>query len=208
MTKRVEQALISAEKHPDDGQAKEVLQQLEQERAEKQRERDEAKQKVQAAVEQLTQRSQLVRIVVVYDPEDEAGYKKLSKHLALLIRNQTISITPSGHPPANEEADKWLFTQINRADLVLLLVSSNLFAMPNYEGIEAQTLQLREANRLSVIPIWLSNVFMDQFSKLKQYGGLPRHKKFISKFGDQDEAYTEVAKGIYEVVKSIVEKKK
>ncbi|NJM68846.1 MAG: TIR domain-containing protein [Scytonema sp. RU_4_4] len=144
------------------------------------------------------QSSQSVEVFVSYSHKDENLLKRLEAHLSILKRQGVISlwhdrkITP-GREWANE-----IDSNLNTADIILLLVSVNFFESDYCYGIELKrALERHEAGVARVIPIIIRPVDWQNapFAKLN---ALPKDGKPVTTWRNRDEAFVDVARGIRE----------
>ena len=106
------------------------------------------------------------------------------------------------HDWCRTEWEQQIDEHLNRAQIILLLISANFLASPYCSGIEMKrAMERHEANEARVIPVILRSVHWKDvpFAKLQM---LPTDGKPIasSRWHNQDEAFTNVAEGIRKVI--------
>lgn len=139
-----------------------------------------------------------------YAHEDEAHLARLQTHLTLLKRENKIS---EWYDRKISPGDNWehvIREQFERARFILLLVSANFIASDYCWGIEVRrALEKHAQHEATVIPIILSPADWRSapFGKLQ---ALPANGKPITTWGNRDQAWTEVAKGIRSVIDRLI----
>ena len=101
--------------------------------------------------------------------------------------------------------DKWasdIDDNFQSADFILLLVSADFLASDYCYGIEMQTALAREAKgETRLVPVILRACDW-QDAPFGELQGLPKNMKPVTSWPNQDEAWTDVAKGIKKVVEN------
>jgi hypothetical protein len=135
-----------------------------------------------------------------YAHEDEALRDKLAKHLKLLERQGVIKAWHDRNITAGEEWKDAIDNHLESANVILLLVSSDFLASDYCYDIELKrALERHESNEARVIPIILRSVDWhgSTFGKLT---ALPKDGKAITSWSNEDEAFTDVVKGLRRVI--------
>lgn len=143
------------------------------------------------------------RVFFSYSHDDEQHRGQLDKHLALLRRQGLIETWHDRHIPAGGELDDHIDQEINRADIILLLVSASFLASNYcYSKEMARAMQRHEAGEARVVPIIVRDCDWHSapFGKLK---ALPTDGKPIVSWTNFDAAYTDVAKEIRRLVEPV-----
>lgn len=136
------------------------------------------------------------RVFISYAHADEAYRDQLDKQLAILKRAGIVEIWHDRRLIAGEEWDHGIKAELERADIILLLVSPDFIASDYINDIEiARAMERHHAGSACVIPVILRPCIWDlaPFAKLQ---ALPKDAKAISKWANPDEAYMDVANGI------------
>lgn len=144
-----------------------------------------------------------VRIFYSYAREDEAYVRKLEGHLASLRREGSVKTWGRHDIRAGEDWRSRVDTEIERADVVLLLLSGDFLASDAcYEFELGRTRERFERNELHVVPILLRPVDAGTlwFTRLD---ALPRGGQAIASSADQDDAWRGVVNEIRRVVGQI-----
>jgi formylglycine-generating enzyme required for sulfatase activity len=134
-----------------------------------------------------------------YAHEDEKLQAALIKHLALL----PIESWHDRRITAGEEWRSEIDTHLKSAQIILLLISSDFLASEYCLDIELKlSLQRHERGEARVIPVMLRPVDWHDadFGKL---AALPSNGQPITTWKNQDEAFTNVAKGLRQVIQEL-----
>jgi hypothetical protein len=141
-----------------------------------------------------------LKIFVSYAHEDEAMKTELDKALVALKRNKKIDVWQDHQLLAGQEWDKGIKDELLAADIILLLISVD-FNNSRYiwEQELAVAMQRHEKDEARVIPVILRTCDWHDmpYGKLQ---ALPSGAKPVKQFADPDEAYTDIAIGIRNVV--------
>lgn len=140
-----------------------------------------------------------------YSHKDESLRDELAKHLTILERQGAIASWHDRKILPGEEWDYQINENLNSADIILLLVSSDfLFSNYCWDVELKKAIERHQARETCVIPIILRSVDWSgaPFAKLQ---ALPKNgEPVVSKYWhSQDEAFTDVAKGIRLVAEKI-----
>jgi hypothetical protein len=137
-----------------------------------------------------------INLFYAYAEEDEKFRIQLENHLSLLKREGIIS---SWHFRMLIGGDEWrgeIDHNINNSQIILLLISSDFISSDYCYDVEMRTaMQLHNSQKARVIPVILRPVDWQTspFSKLQ---ALPTGAKPVTKWSNQDEAFSDVAQGI------------
>jgi hypothetical protein len=150
---------------------------------------------------------QAIKVFYSYAHEDKALRDELEKHLMALKRQGLIEQWHDRDISAGKDLKHEIDTNLNSAQIILLLISKNFIHSDYCYGIElSRAIQRCEANEATIIPILLRPCDWEglPFSK---YQVLPKNQHPISSrhWHNQDEAFREVAKGIREIVQQFID---
>src|SRR5712691_1471711 len=137
-----------------------------------------------------------VEVFYSYAHEDETFRNELEKHLSLLRRQGLITAWHDRHILPGIDWAQAIDEHLERASVILLLISADFLASDYCYGIEMQrALQRHQANEARVIPILLRPVDWKDapFARLQV---LPTNAKPITAWNNQDEAFADVAADI------------
>lgn len=137
-----------------------------------------------------------VKLFISYSHRDEKYRLSLESHLSILKRQGVISewhdrkITPGSY--WEREIDK----NINNADIILLLISSDFISSDYcYEKELDTAINQHETQQSIVIPIIIRPTDWDDTS-FSAIQALPKDGVAVSKWSDEDEAWLSVIQGI------------
>jgi formylglycine-generating enzyme required for sulfatase activity len=149
---------------------------------------------------------QPIEVFFSYSREDKPLRDKLEKHLVSLKRQGVISLWHDREIVAGSEWEEEIDRHLKTADIILLLVSPDFVASKYcYEVELPDAIARHEAAEAYVVPILLrptagwKNL---SFAKLQVY---PSGGKAVTLWGNEDEAYVDVAEGIAIAVAQLLE---
>lgn len=140
------------------------------------------------------------KTVICYAREDKVFREELERHLSNLRRQQFIISWSDREIAPGAEWRKEIDTQLNAADLILLLISADFMSSEYGYSVEMQqALQRHNAGLARVIPILLHAVDWKNapFSELQM---LPEDARPIAQWRDRDEAWNSVVQEIRRVL--------
>lgn len=138
-----------------------------------------------------------------YSHKDEGLRDQLEAHLALLKNQGLITAWYDRRIVAGDEVDEQIFSKLETADIILLLVSSDFISSPYcYSREMARAMELHEAGQARVIPVILRHCMWHAapFGKLM---AAPKDGKPVSSWPDRDEALADVAKEVSKAVQAM-----
>lgn len=145
-----------------------------------------------------------VEVFISYHEKDNDLREELEKHLASLQREKTITSWSDRQIVPGLDIKGEIDKSLNRAGLILLLVSSDFIASKYHWTVEVtRALERNAAGKASVIPVLLRYADWET-PPIDKLSPLPRNRKPIKTWNDRDEAFLEVVKGIREEVKRLV----
>jgi hypothetical protein len=131
-----------------------------------------------------------------YSHADEELRDQLEKHLTMLKRQGVIETFHDRRIPAGNELDRSISAELERADVILLLVSPDFLASAYCYDIEMQrALERHNHGEVRVIPVILRHCDWHSapFGKLI---AAPRDGKPVKSFPDLDEAFLQVVQAV------------
>ncbi len=141
-----------------------------------------------------------VEVFYSYAHEDEAFRDKLEKHLSLLRQQGLITAWHDRHIIPGTDWSQAIDEHLERASVILLLISAEFLASEYCYGLEmTSALQRHEANEARVIPILLRSVDWKS-APFGHLHALPKGDKPITNWSNRDRAFTNVATGICSVI--------
>jgi parallel beta-helix repeat protein len=143
-----------------------------------------------------------VKVFFSYSHKDEQLRDELAKHLSAMRRQGVIAEWHDRKITAGNEWAGEIDENLNRADIILLLISADFIASDYCYDVELKRAMARhEAGSARVIPIILRPVDWsgEAFSKLQ---ALPKDAKPVVQWPTLDEGFVDVARGIRAAVEA------
>jgi hypothetical protein len=138
-----------------------------------------------------------------YAHEDEELRNELDTSLALLRRRGLIVGWHDRRISAGGEWAAEIDTHVRSADIILLLISADFLASDYCWGVEMRVALERHANREAiVIPIILRPADWSG-APFAGLNALPRDARAVTSWANRDEALTDIARGIREVIERL-----
>jgi internalin A len=137
-----------------------------------------------------------VRVFISYAHKDESLRAELDAHLKLMQRTRLIQKWDDRSLKPGEEWQQGIDENLERADIILLLVSAD-FLNSDFcwkEEME-RALERQQAGEARVIPVIVRDCNWTQ-AKFAKLQALPRDGKAITLWPDRDSAWKNVAEGI------------
>jgi tetratricopeptide (TPR) repeat protein len=147
-------------------------------------------------------------VFISYSHQDQALCKELEKHLSNLEQQHIIAPWYDGNTTPGEEWMPQIMEHLNRAQIILLLVSSDFLASDFCKSIEmTQAIARHNADQARVIPIILRPVDWKgaSFAKLQ---ALPTRGKPVISWPTHDDAFVDVVQGIRKAIDDLINKMK
>src|SRR5262245_17737668 len=101
----------------------------------------------------MSRQSRAARVVVSYAVEDQPLCEKLGQHLALLVRRGVVEVWDKRAVSAGSDVETEAAAALERADLVLILVSAAYHASDRWERDLEPALAREQAGGGRVVPI-------------------------------------------------------
>ncbi|MGB3491963.1 MAG: hypothetical protein WBA57_04505 [Elainellaceae cyanobacterium] len=147
--------------------------------------------------------SDIVNVYVAYARRDSELRNDLISHLSILKRNKVITNWDDSAIEAGEEANLIIEQKFATTQVILLLVSADFLASDDlWEMGVVQAIQKHDAGTARVIPIIVRACDWESapFEKLTV---LPTDGNPVTSWGNPDEAFLDIAKGIRRAVESL-----
>jgi len=145
-----------------------------------------------------------VEVFYSYSHKDEEFLEKLITHLSLLKRGGVITGWHDRQISAGAEWKDRIDQHLESAGVILLLVSSDFLTSDYCYDIEmARAMERHSEGTARVIPVILRTCDWSDapFGKLQ---ALPKNAKPVKSWADQDDAFTDIVKGIKRAIAEIV----
>jgi hypothetical protein len=154
----------------------------------------------------MTESTRPIKIFYCYARKDKELRDELETHLEFLRRSGQITAWYDREIQPGTEWKREIDAHLDSADIVLLLISPNFMRSDYCYGVEMhRALERQRAGEARVIPIILRPVAWER-TPLSELQALPTDGKPVTSWRSRDEAFRDVAKGIYEVVGTQAEK--
>uniref|UniRef100_UPI0031406BDC tetratricopeptide repeat protein n=1 Tax=uncultured Nitrospira sp. TaxID=157176 RepID=UPI0031406BDC len=144
-----------------------------------------------------------MKVFISYSHKDKRYRTQLDTHLALLKREGIIEVWHDRKITGGKEWADQIDANLEQASIILLLISSDFLASDYcYDKEMGRALEKHDNGEARIIPIIIRSVDWGTapFAKLQ---ALPQEGKPIDSWRKKDEAWTDVAKGIRQVVQEI-----
>src|SRR5713226_5357329 len=145
-----------------------------------------------------------LRIFCGYAHEDKALFQQLKTALAVLIRQEAVSIWHYGDLLPGVQWESEIERELNTADIILLLISPAFMASDYCWSKEMQWAITRHATgEARVIPILLKPTPGWETTPLGALQALPRDAKPITAWNSREKALADVVDGLRRAVKAV-----
>lgn len=138
----------------------------------------------------------MISVFFSYSHKDEVLRDQLEVHLSMLKRQEVISVWHDRRLLAGDELDNGISTHLEKANIILLLVSPDFLASEYCYGKEMlRALERHDAGDAHVIPVILRPCEWQKapFGKLLV---APADGKAVTKWPDRDDAFLDIAQAI------------
>jgi hypothetical protein len=138
----------------------------------------------------------MTTVFISYSHKDESLRNELESHLAMLKRDGTIETWHDRRIAAGSDIDGTISENLEAAEVILLLISANFLSSDYCYDVEmARALEKQKEGSAAVIPVILKPCDWGG-SQFGQLLATPTDGKPVTMFGNQDEAFTIIAKEI------------
>lgn len=147
-----------------------------------------------------------INLFLAYAPEDKEYREKIGKHLSVLKERGFLNEFCLSEVSPGANADLEIRTMMNKAKIILLLISADFLASEDCQRLEDLAFSMKMRNDAVVVPVLLRPCLYDE--SYDQLEMLPGGKKSISDkeaWGNEDAALTRVAERIKDLVVKIRE---
>jgi|APTNR8051073442_1049403.scaffolds.fasta_scaffold00323_15 hypothetical protein len=147
-------------------------------------------------------------IFIAYSHNDLRFKDELKKFLRPLLNTQRASLWDDHDIEAGKEWEAEIKKRLYGAQIILLLVSPDSLASDYFYGREVTvSLERHEKGEAVVVPIILRPCAWT-ITPLAKLEALPAKGKPVTQWPSQDEAFTDIAHGIGEIVENLAEKRR
>jgi hypothetical protein len=147
-------------------------------------------------------------VFISYSHKDRSFLNELTSHLKVLQRQNLISAWKDTDISPGTEWEPQIMDRLNRAQLILLLISANFMASDFCYSIEMdQAIKRHNADLARVLPIIITPVYWEgaPFAKLKM---LPTDGKPVTSWPTHNDAFADVVRNIVSAIKDLQDKGK
>jgi TIR domain len=147
-----------------------------------------------------------IDVFISYASSDKPHLEQLERHLAGLVAQGILRLSSEDKIAPGEDRIRALYRQIDRARVALVLVTANYLASDKCRAHDLVKLQERRArNDMRVVPIIVAPcLWTDALGGLDEVKALPYRGKPVTQWSDPDQAWTDVARGIDALARSIL----
>jgi internalin A len=148
-------------------------------------------------------RSEGVRVFISYSHKDERLHDEMQTYLKLLQRQGVIDAWDDRRIEAGDDWKRRIDDNLERANIILLLVSADFIASDYFSEKEmARALERHEKGEARVIPVITRDVNWQKAS-FAGLQALPNGGRAVTQWQDRDSAWRDVAEGIEKVAEEI-----
>ncbi len=146
----------------------------------------------------------MAKLFFSYSHKDEVLRDTLQTHLEMLRRSGAIETWHDRMIRAGDEFDGAIDQNMEDADVILLLVSSDFLASSYCFDVEVkQAMERHHAGTARVIPVILRPCDWQEDTPFKNLLAAPKDGRPITKWPNEDEAFLDVAKQIRAAIKTL-----
>lgn len=145
-----------------------------------------------------------LQLFYCYAREDQGLRNELDKHLAGPRRSGLIISWHDGKIVPGTPWEQEIDIHLDASDIILLLVSPDFINSDYCYGKEMRrAIERHQEQKARVVPILVRSVYWQDtpFSRLQ---ALPTDAKPVNRWNDRDEAFEDVTRGIYSVVRNLI----
>jgi formylglycine-generating enzyme required for sulfatase activity len=145
-----------------------------------------------------------LKTFIIYAHADHVYKDELLKHLkGSLIKKGKIKLWHDTDIHLGAEWDKSIKTELNQAELVLILVSASALASDYISSTELDiTVRRWERGEVILVPIIVKSCFWQENDDIAKLQGLPAGMTPVSSHPDQDEVWTGIMKALSKLVEA------
>jgi len=129
--------------------------------------------------------------VCAYASEDQEAHDTLCAHLNVLKKEIPITIWSAANLMPGTRIEEDTQAELQRADIVLLLVSTDSLNSEAYANIQSQV-----QSSATFVPVLLRPCMWESDPFLKNLQPLPKNRQFISTSENQDAIYKDIAEEV------------
>lgn len=142
-----------------------------------------------------------VKIFPIYANEDLPLLKELEAHLALLLKTSQLIFWTQEDIQIGSERKLQIWNNLNEANVILLLVSSDFFGSIDCEEQVERAIHKTKSGNAYIINIIIRPCYWTE-SKIAVYSTLLRGLEPITSWANRDEAWSRVIKELHQFIES------
>nr|MBA3241003.1 TIR domain-containing protein [Acidobacteriota bacterium] len=151
-----------------------------------------------------TERKRAARIFVSYSHKDERFLNELKVHLSPLRRLKLIETWDDREIRAGEDFGEKINENLERADIIILLVSSDFIASEYcYEKEMARAFERHDKKEARVVPVIVRDAKWKVIPQLSKLQALPKNGKPVRNWPNKDTAWKDVSDRIQEMIEDM-----
>ena len=148
----------------------------------------------------------VIELFFSYSHKDQDMRDEMEKYLSVLKRSNRIATWHDRKIGAGSEWGKEIDENLERADIILLLVSADFLASDYCWGVEMKrALQRHESGQALVVPVILRPCDWED-APFAKFQALPRDARPVSSWPDLAEAFTNITRGIRAATQELAQK--
>lgn len=149
---------------------------------------------------QSKRESGAIDLFFVYSHKDEKHRREIEKHLSVLKSQGLINAWHDRMIPVGSDWHHQISTHLDKASIVLFLVSADFLASDYINGVEMKrALELAAQGCAVVAPIILRSCDWSA-GPLGKFQALPRDARPVTQWPNRDDAYTDITKRLRQLV--------
>ncbi|MGB8510176.1 MAG: COR domain-containing protein [Pyrinomonadaceae bacterium] len=150
------------------------------------------------------ERRRAARIFVSYSHKDERLLNELKTHLSPLQRLKLIETWDDREIRAGEDFGEKINDNLERADIIILLISSDFIASDYcYEKEMARALERHEKKEARVVPVIVRAAKWEMIPQLSNLQAIPKNAKPVRNWASKDTAWKDVSDQIQKMIESM-----
>ncbi len=146
-----------------------------------------------------------LKVFVSYAKEDKQHLEDFKKQLAILTYRYPITAWDDSHILAGDDWEERTQSELEEADIAFFLISADFLSTAYKQEVEiakAVERHKEEADTFRMVPIVVRSCPWE-LSPLGKVQSLPKNGKILTKGSDKDLFWTEVSKGIQELLEEL-----
>lgn len=140
-----------------------------------------------------------VEIFIAYAHEDRESLREVEKILKVISRDGSINYWHPDMTAPGSERQAEIKQNLDRARLVLLLISSDFIASNELHNVETEAMKRRSIGKTTVIPIIVRTCGWKD-TPLAEIQVLPDDRRAVDEWSSKDAAFENVREGIRRVI--------